>query len=1165
MEKVCPNFPLVRLVLLSLTAFTLTPAQITNPPDIDECLSNPCQNGGTCLNGRDAYACLCPRGWQGTNCDEELTIPDNRGTDFIVGFLQNNGQSNLELFITSASPNPASVTVSAPGASFTRHLTVTDAAVRVVSLPQSLALSGNEKAQKGVSIRSDSEIIVYGVNKEQATTDGFLGLPVDVLGNEYFVASYTPLSSSEFGIFGTEHNTNVEITVKGTTQYQGVTYSTGSVVRLVLNKFEAVQFQGSGSSDLTGTHVTSSKPIALMSGNRCVYVPHEIRACDHIVEQIPPVDTWGQRFVTVPLAVRRGGDIFRIVAARDGTQVNVTGHAPRVLHSGRFWEMDVRSDVYQSITSSKPIMVLQYSKGQDSDNINTDPFMMYLPPTEQFAADYTFATVDAVGSVYTSYINIVIKTTEKAGLSYDGHPLPSSTRWVQIPGTDLSAAQLHITSTGTHKIKHTSAIVTFSLFYYGFSSYDSVGFPGGLRLAQISTAHCEMTEAVDGDGVDNDCDKLVDEELLNGRDDDGDGLIDEDVASVNHDIDECKLGLATCDDNATCINTHGSYKCECHPGFTGDGKTCWTRSTCVAFGDPHYVTFDGQTHHFQGQCSYTLSSSCHNSNLPFFNIVTQNENRGNPAVSYVSEVSVQVYNHTIVVQKNKIVYIDQLITTLPAQPRDDLSVKFIGQYVVIEATFGLKVSYDGSHRVEVTVPDTYQDTLCGLCGNYNGDKTDELLTPDGSIAADVVQFGNSWRQFKDGEVCNENPPAPKQCDGALQEVFSELCGILTDQSSVFASCYTILNPEGTFETCMYDMCAVNGDMESLCDNLQAYADACAEAGINVGAWRNSSFCPLPCPDFSHYEPCASACPATCTDVSAPEFCNKTCVEGCECNTGFVLSGGECVLREQCGCTRNGRYYAVGETWGEDCVQNCECVSKNNIQCEAIQCDINAFCDKQDGAQGCFCSEGYRGNGTYCEFIDFCASQPCKHGANCTNDYKGGYICTCAAGWTGTVCEEATCVGREPGRDKNPDDCYTYYECIEGSTDIYLRQCAPGYTVFSEATSKCEWPNDVPGCEPTYTCEKPCENGGNCTDMDTCTCLEGFGGPQCEHDLSIPFSATLTCDGSTFNPFRLNGACTNTYYMCAPGWDTPFTFSCPADLVFNNDNMVCDWRDNVPGC
>ena len=40
---------------------------------------------------------------------------------------------------------------------------------------------------------------------------------------------------------------------------------------------------------------------------------------DHLVEQMPPVTTWGGEFVTVPIATKLAGDIFRIL----GTNVHI--------------------------------------------------------------------------------------------------------------------------------------------------------------------------------------------------------------------------------------------------------------------------------------------------------------------------------------------------------------------------------------------------------------------------------------------------------------------------------------------------------------------------------------------------------------------------------------------------------------------------------------------------------------------------------------------------------------------------------------------------------------------------------------------------------------------------------------------------------------------------
>ena len=40
------------------------------------------------------------------------------------------------------------------------------------------------------------------------------------------------------------------------------------------------------------------------------------------------------------------------------------------------------------------------------------------------------------------------------------------------------------------------------------------------------------------------------------------------------DLDECAIGLNTCDVNAACFNVPGSFMCRCNPGFRGDGRQC---------------------------------------------------------------------------------------------------------------------------------------------------------------------------------------------------------------------------------------------------------------------------------------------------------------------------------------------------------------------------------------------------------------------------------------------------------------------------------------------------------------------------------------------------------------------------------------------------------------
>lgn len=101
-----------------------------------------------------------------------------------------------------------------------------------------------------------------------------------------------------------------------------------------------------------------------------------------------------------------------------------------------------------------------------------------------------------------------------------------------------------------------------------------------------------------------------------------------------------------CGFNTVCQMKGGNPTCVPKP--TGLGVNCW------AMGDPHYKTFDGKKYDFMGTCAYTMAKNCEKrSDLPYFEVIAQNENRGSKRVSFVALVTVNVYDTTISIARSE--------------------------------------------------------------------------------------------------------------------------------------------------------------------------------------------------------------------------------------------------------------------------------------------------------------------------------------------------------------------------------------------------------------------------------------------------------------------------------------------------------------------------------
>ncbi len=107
--------------------------------------------------------------------------------------------------------------------------------------------------------------------------------------------------------------------------YNSVTYEGGDTLTVFLNSYETVQIQDAYTADLTGTRVTSTKPVAVFSGNLKTIVTGDGTVEDNLVEQIPPTRTWGTAYAVVPIPNAQGGTSIEIISRDPDTIVYFDG------------------------------------------------------------------------------------------------------------------------------------------------------------------------------------------------------------------------------------------------------------------------------------------------------------------------------------------------------------------------------------------------------------------------------------------------------------------------------------------------------------------------------------------------------------------------------------------------------------------------------------------------------------------------------------------------------------------------------------------------------------------------------------------------------------------------------------------------------------------------
>lgn len=460
---------------------------------------------------------------------------NSTGTEFYFTFLASwpvpGGANNIKIYISSAVETDVIVEVKGKG--YIKKQKTKPNNIIEFTLPPTVAQpyfkTDTDKPpveqvykQQAVHIIAKDPITVYGVTRYQYSSDAFLALPVSALGTEYIVASYADVANnteqylpSQTAIVAAFDNTKVRFTLGGTLTTQTVGgLQPGKSKDIVLNKGDVFHVSSLGEgADLSGSKIVADKPVGVVSGNFCAYVPVGTPSCDHLVEMEIPTHTWGKEYVVTKFFGRTKNSFVKIMAKEPNTQIYRNGEKIGVIQQAGgisgvgFLEMRVADGPADNfiISADKPISVTQFNIGQADDNVPSDPFQMVLTPTDHYVNEMVFTTPGmSDGSGFaTNYVNIAFELDSTNTLPDDfafgmTSAMTGEVKWETIVarfGSFFHAVPssvgdkrygikvLKLPQDGVYSLRCSSK---FSAYSYGFSSFDSYGYPAGASLRDIS-------------------------------------------------------------------------------------------------------------------------------------------------------------------------------------------------------------------------------------------------------------------------------------------------------------------------------------------------------------------------------------------------------------------------------------------------------------------------------------------------------------------------------------------------------------------------------------------------------------------------------------------------------------------------------------------------------
>ncbi len=456
------------------------------------------------LGTSSAFFCLMLVGLCG-NLHAQVS---SSGTDYWLGFMPNGdpGTTDVreELFIASATANTVTIDLLGIG---TRIITIGAGQVADEDVSGSITSIPETPTTNAIHITSTNPIAVYGysdwTNNEPGSIggspDGYLGLPTTAYGTKYYTVNFPDNlvfghCPGEFLVISPYDSNVVTIAPAARTKTGRFPKAPWSVT-LAKGQTYLVQSPGTnqGQNDLTGSLITSTKPISVLTGHQITSVPSVgATSADYLIEMAPSVDKWGTQYFDMPMAGHpKSGDYIRVVSGEDSNQITYNGNGPLLLNSGQYHDLPQQTvPMVFTSTNGKPFIVAQYSysQGYNNDSGASDPWMLLFTPQEQFETSMMFRTPTPSHDTFTNYVTFVSQNASLSQITVNGQLVGSYqiAGQASFPNTNPPMGAITIILPSSTRNFTASGPAPFGAYQYGFSDFEGYGWPAGMSQKEVA-------------------------------------------------------------------------------------------------------------------------------------------------------------------------------------------------------------------------------------------------------------------------------------------------------------------------------------------------------------------------------------------------------------------------------------------------------------------------------------------------------------------------------------------------------------------------------------------------------------------------------------------------------------------------------------------------------